>query len=70
MNEQQEQYLDSIFGKQFDNSNWIYYDGDTITIEEVNGETQEWSVKDIQKAINGNQGETKRALINLKNLEN
>lgn len=72
MNSEAINYLNSIFGIQLDNQNWISYDANNnqIIIEEVSGETQEWKVENIQQAINGNQGDTRKTLIRLKNLLN
>lgn len=72
MNNNAKEYLNSIFGKQFDNENWISFDGEEglIIIDEVNGGSQEWRLNELQQAINDNGGDTKRALIHLKNLLN
>ena len=72
MNNDAKNYLDSIFGKQFDHETWISYDDEKelIIIDEVNGGSQEWRPNELQQAINDNGGDTKRVLIRLKNLLN
>lgn len=72
MNNNAKEYLNSIFGKQLDNENWISYvdKKNIIVIDEVWGDKQEWGLDQLQQAINGNSGDTKRVLIHLKNLLN
>lgn len=63
-------YFDEIFGQQFDNQNWISKEDDMVHIEEVNGGSQDWELtsSDLSRAINDNQGETKKVLMKIKDL--